>query len=335
MKKKNNTLEEIITAIKKAKNILLTLHLNPDGDSVGSNLAMYLSLKKLRKNPKIYSADKVYPGYLFLPKANQIIYKDPADLNLKNFDLYISLDTSPFGRVSRKIFNLPPNLKSINIDHHITSDFTSHLNLIEPKASSTSELVYTLLKRAGIGLDKNIATCLLTGITTDTAGFRHPNTTPKILRIAADLLAYGVNYEVLIRKLFQSSSFETLKIWGKYLDNLKIDKKYKFIWSKLSYPTLEKIRASQEEISSAYNSLVSGPLIGVRGTKLALLLTEGRPGLVRGNFRTRKDVNSAKIAQALGGGGHKRAAGFDIKGPLKEAERKTLKVVRKYLRSYT
>ena len=256
------------------------------------------------------------------------------------FDLIIVLDCSDLerlGEIYDKNSDLFYETALINIDHHAGNDHFGKVNWVDITATSTSEILVALLESLGRDkplLDADIATCLLTGIITDTGSFQNSNTTPKSFTVAAQLVAAGARQQEIIREIFKTKSLSTLKLWGKVLSNIHEEKDSRFIWSKICKEDFMQSGASEDEASGVVDELLkTAPDID-----FALLLSERKDG-VHGNLRgVLKGVNVAEIAAIFGGGGHELAAGFhmfnatlsatqiDIIGKIKDFQSKRLNI---------
>jgi phosphoesterase RecJ-like protein len=301
--------KKLSSLLKGAKNIIIASHNYPDGDALGSVLALFLALKKKGLKVVPYLRD-VPPNFDFMRGYSEIKKVFPAG----KFDFLIGLDYGDFKRLgvgSKKI----PDEKIITIDHHLPSDHRGVLQIVKPDFSSASEIIYYFFKKSGIQIDQDIAECLLTGIYTDTGGFKHAATSFKTLRAASDLMSRGASLLQIIRKTTTMESLTILKIWGKILSKIKQDKKTGMIYSWIS----------RKELNGGVSENLSvGDLaadISMRsGAPFTLVLVEDGPGEFRGSLRSEAycNVDVSKIARALGGGGHKLSAGFEKKGDLEE-----------------
>jgi len=373
--------QQIIELVNKSKNILLITHANPDGDALGSMLALYLVFKKLGKNVSAVCSD-VYPKVLeFMPQINQVKqevdankdfiitldthkgkverlgYKNATDENKLSiiitpkagvnfteddvscaqgnlkYDLIFVLDAPDQERLG-KIYIENPNLfyevPIINIDHHPSNSYFGKVNWVDLTATSTSEILVSLIESLGRGknlLDEDIATNLLTGIITDTGSFQHSNTTPKSFTVAAQLVAAGAKQQEIVKHIFKTKRLSTLKIWGKVLSNIKEEKNHRFIYSTINSIDFKVNNADPSETSGVTDELLKT----APGIDFALLLTE-RNGNVHGSFRgANESTDVAEIAKMLGGGGHKLAAAFQINGKnISDIEDELIEKIKSY-----
>ena len=251
------------------------------------------------------------------------------------YDLIIVLDSSDLERLGtlyegqNALFYETP---VINIDHHAGNDFFGKINWVDLIATSTSEILVSLIEslaREKPLLDEDIATALLTGIITDTGSFQNANTTPKSLTVAAQLVAAGAHQQEIIRHVFKTKPLSTLKLWGKILESVRQDQEHRFIWAKVSRIDLMETGATEDETSGVIDELLkSAPNID-----FALLLAE-REDMLHGSLRAvASGVDVASIAKIFGGGGHEAAAAFQIPGAtLLANETEIIEKVREYQR---
>ncbi|MEA1937113.1 MAG: bifunctional oligoribonuclease/PAP phosphatase NrnA [Patescibacteria group bacterium] len=307
-------MQQAINLIKSSENILILTHKNPDGDAVGSVLGLGQALGSLNKNVECFSKDAVPAVFEFLP--NVAIIKN--SVKLKKYDLVILLDCALFSRTG--LDDIKDIIDSFNnlliIDHHPQGTAeVGYLNdcvqIIDPSASSTAVLIYRLLKKLDLKITKDIAHCLLTGIFTDTGGFQHSNTDTQTLEITAELMNRGPRIDKIARNIFNSKNVSAIKLWGKALSRIQKDENTGMAVSYLSKKDLAECGAKQEDISGLISVINT-----VSGTKFSLLLTESEDNKIRGSLRSEeyKNIDVSRIAQSLGGGGHKLASGFEIEG---------------------
>lgn len=320
--KKNNTFAEIAAAFKKAKYCFIAGHINPDGDSIGSTLAVASVLKRMGK--KVYPYADSMPGddLAFLPGLKQThIAKLPAKIT---FDTAIFLECSDTKRAG-KIDPVFKNVKTIiNIDHHKTSDTYGTLNYIDPEASSTAEIILDLFKTMGVKITPKEATCLYTGLVTDTARFLHSNTTAKAMLAGSELLAAGADIKTINKVLYFTRALSETKLLGRALEKMQI----------LHRGTLSLIELTKEDfkITGANpvhtQGIVSRP-IKIPGVQVSLLVKQEQDK-ISVNLRSAGAVDVSLIAQQFGGGGHARAAGFKRKDmPIQTLAKNLVKVTKK------
>jgi len=316
----NNLLvnKKIFEAISEANHILLISHQRPDGDTLGSALALAETFDNLNKNYTHFCLGKPSPYFYFLPKIENIFH-NLEDLFLNQFDLIITLDCGDLGQtgIERELLEIIKKISLINIDHHKTNENFGQLNLVIKEASSTSEIVYKFLNHFNFEINKNIATCLLTGILTDTGNFTNGATTVSALKIASDLLIRGARFNQITFSTSKNKSLAILKLWGRILSRLE-ENDLGVVFTVITLKDLEESELDREALEGVANFLNN-----LAGLRIILVLKEEENGFIKGSLRSNDDVlDVSEIAKFLGGGGHKKAAGFTIKGQLVEVDGK-------------
>ncbi len=293
--------------LDQARRIILVAHKNPDGDAIGSALAMHNMLRSQGKETIPICIDSIPQEFSFLPGAEEFKQKLEG-----SFDLVIGVDCASLDMVAFEDLNI-----IVNIDHHPTNNSYGSINIIEPELSSTAEILYNLFIKLGWVVDKTVATSLLTGIFTDTGSFQYPSTSPRTLEIAADLMKKGAYLPKIVQYTYQTKSLPTLRAWGKALSKVEINKFLEMAVSAILFEDLKKINAKLEDLSGVVSIINTVP-----GIKVALLLTQIDESHVNGSLRSTQSagVDVAKMAEQFGGGGHKLAAGFTVKGKLIKTE---------------
>lgn len=311
MKKFSKEFNTLNYVIKESENILLFAHSRPDGDTVGSCLAFKEYIKNLGKNADIACLDP-FPEYL-RPLSTEI-FIHPDKLALKKYNLIIATDSVERG-FQKVVSHLKDSQVIALLDHHPDITMQKDINVIDADYSSVCEIVYDFFEFNKIEITRPMATFLMLGILGDTGSFQHSNTTPRVMEIASALLKKGAPLSKIIETAFANKNISTLKLWGKAFERAKINPDNGMIVSVLSRKDLEECGAGSEDIAQ-----VAGILNTVPGTKFALVLSEREGGIIKGSLRSDgyKDVDVSKIAARFGGGGHKLASGFEIKGKIVE-----------------
>lgn len=297
----------------KAKKILFISHRHPDGDTVGSNLALRLFAEEKGIAASSACADHVNARFAFLPLSGTFI----DDFTPSEYDLLVCLDCgSPDQTVfltAKNLLNPSDHPKIINIDHHPTNTLYGDINLVIETAASTTQIIFNLLKEWNHPIDPKTATCLLAGLYTDTGSFMHSNTCDSVLETAGELVGFGADRHLIVKNLFKDSSPERLLLLGKILETANMTEKNVVI-SALSDDDINSCGGDSSELGGAIDYLNC-----VKGNRIAALLTEDGNGNIRGSLRTKDDnINLCDIAKKLGGGGHRKASGFTIKGRLQK-----------------
>ena len=312
MENKSYLINKIYHLINQANFILLIAHERPDGDTLGSAVAFSLLLDKLGKKYEIFCADPIPNYFLFLPNVHK--FKNQlTEIEKQKFDLIITLDCGDLKRTKllQTLSNINNSSQLINIDHHLSNPHYGDYNLVFPEYSSTAEIIFQLFSKWKIFINKEIATALLNGIFTDTGAFSTPSTTFNSLLIAGILINYGGRMQEVNRYNFRNKSLASLKLWGRALERLKINKRYQLVYTIILKKDLEELQATGEDLEGLANFFNN--LTDVNAS--LLLKEEGE--FIRGSFRTTNpniDVN--KLAKIFGGGGHTKASGFTIRGKL-------------------
>jgi phosphoesterase RecJ-like protein len=309
-KQEFNTLNFVI---KESEQVLLFAHSRPDGDTTGSVLALKEHIRSLDKKVDIACFDQI-PPYLSSLARDTFIH--PDNIRLEKYNLIIAADSVERG--FDKIFHaIGKNQVVAILDHHPDITLRGDINIIEAGYSSVCEIVYDFFVFNNIAIDRKMATAILMGILSDTGSFQHSNTTPKVMEIASQLMKKGAPLAKIVQHSFSNKNISTLKLWGKAFEKAKINPENGMIASVLTQKDLAECEAGTEDIAQ-----VSGILNTVPGTKFALVLSEREGGVIKGSLRSEeyKGVDVSRIAAQFGGGGHKLASGFEIKGSIVETE---------------
>lgn len=300
-------------AIKKSNPILIFAHSRPDGDTVGSVLALKEYIRSLGKEADLACFDP-FPDY-FLSLVREK-FEFPDKLALDKYQLIIACDSVERG-FQKILPELGENQSVALIDHHPDITISGNINIIDPSFSSVCEIIYNFFTFEKIEITKSIATYLMLGILADTGTFQHANTTSQVMEIASRLMKHGAPISKIIQTTFSNKNICTLKLWGRAFEKAKINSKNGMILSILTTQDLDDCQAGTEDIAQ-----IAGILNTVPGTRFSLVLYERGDGIVKGSLRSEeyKGVDVSKIAAEFGGGGHKLASGFELKGKIVETE---------------
>ena len=310
---KNCSLAETGELLKAAKKLVIVSHVSPDGDTLGSSLALMHALCMLGKEVIMNVDDDISTVYSFLPGIAE--YRRFAPDESVDADILVIVDASSADRAGNAL-EVVKSPAVLNIDHHKTNTQFADYLYLDSDAAATAEIIYSLLLEMGIKLTRDIATCIYEGIYTDTGSFKYSNTTSNTLKTAADLLKYGVNPS-LISDNMELKSRSQVEMLRKVLETLTFLKDGKIAYIEIP---LELYDHNVET-----DTFISYPRY-VEGVEIALLFKQVEENLTRVSFRS-KEIDVAKIALSFGGGGHKKAAGCSIYAPLKEAEKVILEAV--------
>lgn len=298
------TLSEAASKIKAANKILITAHVQPDGDAIGSTLATMQMLRSLGKTAQVFIDDSVRKNLHALPHFEEIRRPSAEKFDA---DLLLILDTSPdrIGNVS-KLTDAP----ILNIDHHVTNKGDGYELCVDTEAAATCEIIFRLSKELDVDITPDIATCLYTGIATDTGFFQFSNTRAETLAIASKLITYGVSPHFISEQLEKKSLAEVRGL-SAALNSLKMFYDDKVAGMILDHETAKKFDSTEGFIDE---------IRVIETVDVAFLITEKAPNVCRVSMRS-KGVDVSKIADKLGGGGHIRAAGCTLKTTLADAEK--------------
>lgn len=319
---------KILEEIKQAKRILMHCHPSPDGDSLGSTLGLKHALGSLGKDITLIKGDSNLPGYLsMLPGYATIVEKNIFEVDFNQFDLFLILDSASLHQISKiKDLEFPKNLKTIVIDHHISNPGYADINLVDSTYPATCEIVYDLLKSWNIEITPDAALCLLIGIFTDTGGFRYAPTSPNTFKAAAELSSQAPNFLDSIFLMENNNAKGRLVLHGLLLQSIETHLNDSVAFASVSYDELQKHGIKQEE----FGVPVVNEMKSVTGWNISVVFMEVEPGMVKMSFRTRDHIlyDISKLAVEVGGGGHSRAAGAQIKGNLAEAKAQVLNAIK-------
>lgn len=306
----------ILQAIEQAQSVVLGCHISPDGDALGSMLALAQALKRLGK-PRVEALcpDGLPPIYRFLAGSDEVLPAPTAD----SFDLGIAVDCDGEGRLGAALPHILSARTVIDIDHHGGIDPFGDLQWIDSTAAATGELIYELIVDLGVEIDEGMATCLLTALMVDTGSFRFANTTARTFEVASKLVAAGARTVQIAARLYEEKAYSTAKLLGLALARITRSAGESIVWSELRLSDFAEAGAGEDETEGIINQLRS-----IRNGKIAALFRETADGNVKVSLRSRNNMDVSEIARTFGGGGHKLASGCTIPGTLAEAEQKVL-----------
>jgi len=303
-------IEQIISACSAAQTVLIATHVNPDGDAIGSSLALAETLEKLGKRVVLYDRDPVPYMFAFLPLADNFVSRIPED---EIFDLLLLLDCSELTRTGDVLPGFTGYRQMGCIDHHVTNDFFAQVNLIDAKASATAELVYEVVSRMDPGYSREVAINLYVGIITDTGSFHYANSTPRSFTIAGEMVNRGVDPWVVARQVYESEPATRLQLLGYVLQTLQIAPNGKAACVTVTQEMYALTGTNAEHT----DRLVNYPR-SIAGVEVAFSLRQDGEKSYKLSFRSRGKIDVASLAQEFGGGGHKNAAGCNLTGTADE-----------------
>jgi bifunctional oligoribonuclease and PAP phosphatase NrnA len=311
---------EIAEAINQAHRIAILSHVRPDGDAIGSQLALTLSLQQMGKEVFAWNEDGLPESFRFLDKSD-LIQRPPSDP--QEFDLAIALDTASQQRLGTALQAIRHANRWVNIDHHISNPGYGDLVYIDPVAPATGQIVYEFLLAENLPLTPAAADGLYTAISTDTGSFRYANTTARTFEIASELIKIGVHAAAIANKLYESYPKRRVLLLGEILPKAEFAAGDRIASLVLTNETKERLGIQPDDIDGLIDSVRA-----VEPVVVALFFEELPEGKVRLSMRSKDDrVDVNKICGEFGGGGHPRAAGARIRGNLKEVSSKVLQRV--------
>lgn len=319
--------ERFIDIVKRNSTFLITSHINPEGDAIGSELALALALRKIGKEVEIWNRDPVPEIYRFLPHSERIRYGGKID---RRYDVLLLLDCGNFDRTGFIEPYNPPGNEVFVIDHHQTESPLKDNGWINPDASSTGELIYELIVSLGIEIDSDISVNLYTAIMTDTGSFRFSSTTPEALRIGAILIEKGARPWEIYEEVYENLPFRKLRLFGYALRTMDRNRDGKVAWITINQRMFRLTGTGAEDTEEFVNYLRS-----VKGVEVAILFRQTGSKAFKISFRSRGKIDVAKIAEALRGGGHRNASGCELKGNLSEIKERVIGLVEKAIASNT
>lgn len=308
--------------LRRAQSILAITHVSPDGDAVGSLLGFTHAMRSLGKLVTPACQDQPHPRFDYLKGVRDIRQSGEGE-----FDLIVALDSSDLARLGSVFIPAQHGrLPVVVFDHHITNLNFGLVNVVEPGASSTSEIIYALLQRMGVTITSDIANALLTGVITDTLAFRTSNTTPDTLAAAMALMRSGGNLQEVTRQALIMRSFDSLRLLGAGLMNAKLE-------GRLAYATIpRKLRKELEVQEERGDAGLVGTLITAYEADVAAVFVELQNGDIEIGLRAQPGFDVSQVALELGGGGHPAAAGCTLPGPMRDAVNRVLPRLKQVIR---
>ncbi len=320
--------KKILTEIKKAKRILLMCHTSPDEDSIVSCLILQKALIKLGAKVDIVSPDKLEKHQSDLDHESKVIFCKPDNIKFNNYDLFFLLDVSGLKRLGIG-FKLPTSLKIINIDHHDSEeDFT--IKIKDHLKSSTSEIIYQLVKDFGYKLSLLEKNLILIGIISDTDSFQY-GYFPSTFRTVADLIEQGADYDKALVYLWRSFPIIRFKFISEMLSRIKLDNDYNFAYSAIPYKEYKKF----EKLNSCTRDIADHFIRNIDNTNFGIVMVESTQNNLKVSVRSRREnFRVLDIVEELGGGGYIGGGGALITGlSFEEAVKKVLLIARKYAKN--
>ncbi|MFO7817471.1 MAG: DHH family phosphoesterase [Thermodesulfobacteriota bacterium] len=311
-----NSLEQIIETLKNENNFLVTAHVDPDGDALGSMAATGYILKNLNKTFYFFNQSGVPNKFLWMNLPAPVLTELPED----RFDWLIVLDSGDADRPGETIAELINGTKTINIDHHLGNPKFGNLNWVEPKRSSVGEMIALIAREMRINISGHLAEAVYLAIASDTGFFTYDNTTPETLEMTAELLRNGLDTAGLTHKIKSQWSLEKLHLHGRILSKAEVHCSGKVGIMDITEQDFRETGTSIEDCEGLVNYIRN-----ISGVKVAISIREENGGKVKFSLRSHADINVQHIASSLGGGGHKNASGGILDMNINEARDLLLK----------
>lgn len=316
-----NSLENVIQTLNENDSFLITSHLSPDGDAIGSAIALGLALKKLNKEVSYYMDPSIGEKMIFLAEVENF-----SKSKLKeHYDVGILLDCSDKNHLyDSKI--LSKCKITLNIDHHISNKIFGDVNLVDSDAGATGEMIFSIITSLNVDLDKDMAEALYTAVVTDTGSFKYSNVTSRTHYITSELLKYPIYPWKISKRLFDEHLKSKIFLVGRAISNLQLRLKEKLAIMVITQKDLEDTKASQKEVEGIIN-------IGrdIQGVEVAVLLKEKEKNQFKVSFRSNEYVDVGEIALTFGGGGHSKASGCVMQGSKEQIIQQLESIISKKL----
>jgi len=310
-----NDLGAVIAGIERWNSFLISCHVDPDPDCIGSMLALDWLLEKLGKRAQPVSHDPMLPQWRFLPRIERVASAaQDAAFCAQYWDALIVVDcelqrTGDAAALASRVREV------INIDHHVTNPGSGDVNLVVPDAAAAGEIVFNLIEACGQPLDAGAATLLYAAIMADTGSFRFSNTTARVFEIASRLVRAGARPDVIAREIYDTRSWSYVRLLGRALETLRRSPDGNVAWIRVTRRMLLEEGARENEVEG----FIQYPRM-IDGVEVAIMFRELEGGRVRVSFRSRARVDVSALAQEFGGGGHARASGCILDGELEAVE---------------
>ena len=309
--------EEAVNELKKAENVLVLTHANPDGDTLGSGFALVRILRQLGKKARLINNDEI-------PRKFSYLYEDLAEEDFP-VETIVGVDIADRVLLGKETDEKYGGNVNLIIDHHGTNRLFAEKTYVESGSASCCEIIFLLAKALGVTIDKGIADCLYTGCSTDTGCFRYSNVTERTHEIAAELIRCGADHAAINVKMFETKSFSFIKLQAMALEKLELYFDGKVSFLTVTRKMLDETGARDDEIDAlvALSRQIEGVQVGVT-------FKEKPDGVFKASVRTHEGIDAAEICSAFSGGGHERAAGCSFPVTIEEAKSRMLDELKKY-----
>jgi len=315
-------IKEIGEKLRENRSFLVCGHVRPDGDCIGSQLALYHLLSQMGKTVRLYNSGPIPDHFSFTPGIEKI--ETTLDKTFQA-EVCIFVDCGAQNRVTGEN---PPCGFLINIDHHGSNGHFGEINYIDPTATAVGEQLYHIIREMGEPISKEIATCIYLSLLSDSGSFRFSNTNSVTFAVAADMVNKGADPSAIAQALFENKTPESIRIKARVLANLHFECGGTFVWSEITWDMYEKAGGELNEP----DGLVSD-MRAVKGVEISILFHELKEGGMRAGLRSRGKIDVSRIALEMGGGGHPNASGCYIKGDYGELKKKLIDVAIRHMKN--
>ena len=321
-------MNSIIQQFNNSNKIIVITHTHPDGDAIGSLIAMGMSLEALNKKISLYCESLIPAVYRFLPEVHRVVNK----IGNLNYDMAVILDCGDLSRVGQTVSYLEQIPVIVNIDHHVTNTRFGHLQLIDTSACATAEIVYRLIKQMGLTFSKSVATSIYTGILADTGSFRFSNTNKAAFAICQEMVEIGVDPHNIAQHVYGTYSLSRIKLLNLALDSIELSENGKLSIMTLTQKMFDETNTKPEDVDGLINYAQR-----IEDVEVAALIQEHQNGNENSRTTNRFHVSLrsdgtfdvAAIAAMFGGGGHSSAAGFSIEETLSSVKSRIFRLADK------
>jgi len=321
-------LDQIGRVLRENERFAVLSHIRPDGDALGSQLALALSLQQLGKKVRVWNEDGMLEKYSFLPRAD-LLTKPPHAA--EDVDVAIALDTAIQNRLGTAFTAVRSAKIWINIDHHLSNPAYGDLVHVDPTAPATGQIIFDLIKSQGFPFDREIAENLYAAISTDTGSFQYPKTSVRTFEVAAELVCTGIDVGQLSQRLYENYPRRRVELLRELLRTMRFERDGRIASFSLALKTAAELQLLPED-----NEGLIDHLRAIRGVIVAVFFEELADGKVRVSMRSKSDaVDVCAICQKFGGGGHTLAAGARVRGTLAEVERNVLEEICDVVKSHS
>ena len=317
-------MKDVVEALRPAKRVAIVSHRDPDGDTIGSAVALGLALESLGKNVSLHCADPVPSSFAFLRGTDRI----RSDVPDTDVDVLVTVD---LGDVGRAKLALRTGLTLINVDHHASNSMFGTINWVDATSAATGEMVARLIDALGAHWTPAMATATLLAVMTDTGSFQFPNTDHRALELAARCISRHADLTAITYNVFRSRRFEAMRLWGEAFSRMQREEDGQLVWTWVRREDVERTAGKEEDIAGLVEQLARST-----GMRIALLFNEQSASEVKISCRTvpfPPVVDAARLMGGFGGGGHARAAGALVPGSLDDVKVRVLEEARAALRA--